>query len=130
MSAIFLLSDFGFLQGFILISFSMLNLTYLIHTRPLLSKTQLKVEISNELIILLCAYIQTTFNNIAIDVDLKYWLGWVQVVLVGLLILGNVLYMGMGAMSDICDRIRILNLEWNAESIIVKKVKKRQEMMS
>ena len=65
-----------------------------------------KVEIFNELSILLCSYIMTLFLNLAIPEDLKMNLGWAIIGIVSANIGTNISLVGYESFSEIIESRR------------------------
>ena len=70
---------------------SILNLSYLVGSRPLKHKKELRTEIFNEFTIYVCCNLMTTFLNIAMPVGtFRDNLGWAYMGIVTLNILINI----------------------------------------
>ena len=77
------LLDFPFFQCSILTVFSITELAYLMGSRPLLSNKENKIEQFNEMCILFSSYLMTTFLNVAMEEEMRYWLGTVLIGIAG-----------------------------------------------
>ena len=68
---------------------STVNLIYLVVVKPLATKTENRIEIFNETIIMLCSHCVNIFLNIAISLEVRDLMGWVLMGLAIFNILGN-----------------------------------------
>ena len=71
--------DIPFFQTSLLMVMSTINFIYMVSAKPLVSKSENKIELFNELCILLCCHLMTTFLNIAMPAEFAGVLGWVFV---------------------------------------------------
>ncbi len=54
----------------------------ILYYQPFKEKDQNKNEIFNELCVLLITYILILFNNPEIDIDTKYYIGWIYIAII------------------------------------------------
>ena len=85
------LREFSYFQLLILIIFSLLNLIYLVVMKPMLTKSENKIEIIDEICIYLIVITMSVLLNIAISEELKNLLGWVLINIMILNIVGNLI---------------------------------------
>lgn len=78
-----------FFQCAILLELSMINLSYILSTKPLINRSENNVELVNEGTIYLSALLLTNFLNEATPVNLASVLGWILIAIIGLNILFN-----------------------------------------
>ena len=71
-----LMYDFPFFQTQLLLVMSTANVIYMISFKPLSDKTQNKIEILNEVTIMLCCHCLDCFLNTAIPLEARDLVGW------------------------------------------------------
>ena len=71
-----LMCDFPIFQTQLLLVMSTANVIYMISFKPLSDKTQNRIEILNEVTIMLCCHCLDCFLNIAIPLEARDLVGW------------------------------------------------------
>ena len=74
-----------------LVKLSIMNLAYLLASRPLLTREENNFEMFNELSILISGYLMMNFLNVAMPLSFANWLGWIHNGIVGSNIVANLL---------------------------------------
>ena len=98
--AVLVFVDWSFAQCQLLMIFSTASFIYRFTARPYKSQFQNRVELFNELTILLCSHICNQFLDIAIHLDTRDILGWVLIGLAVFNILVNLALIGLRVVMD------------------------------
>ena len=81
--------------------FSTINFIYTVTVKPLVGRQENRIEIFNELCILLCAHTFNIFINNALPFEVRYSLGWVFVGFAVINITGNMAITIKESLADI-----------------------------
>ena len=88
------LDEYPFFQCTTMTVLSTINFIYMFSSRPLISRSENRIEIFNEGTILVCCHLMTLFLNIAIPQDLQMTLGWIMIGVILVNILVNITVVG------------------------------------